>query len=162
MTDGEAAKTTIADDVEVTGTIKCASNIEINGKLNGDLNCAGRAVIGDTAHVKGNINVEVVTVFGQINGNVVAKDRIELKSTARMLGDIKAKRLTVEDGVTFVGKSDVNPGATAAGTPAGGARGRTTPQPTTPQPVGGGATAEEEPSEGEPDKKPKGGAFGKK
>ena len=154
MTDGEAAKMTIADDVEVTGTIKCASNIEINGKLNGDLNCAGRAVIGDTAHVKGNINVEVVTVFGQINGNVVAKDRIELKSTARMLGDIKAKRLTVEDGVTFVGKSDVNP--------SGASLGRTTPQPTTPQPVGGGATAEEEPSEGEPDKKPKGGAFGKK
>ena len=46
---------------------------------------------------------------GQLNGNINAKDRIEMKSTARVMGDIRAKRLHVEDGVTFVGKSEVNP-----------------------------------------------------
>jgi cytoskeletal protein CcmA (bactofilin family) len=36
-----------------------------------------------------------------------------MKSTARVQGDIKAKRLSVEDGVTFIGRSEVNPSGVA-------------------------------------------------
>jgi len=73
-------------------------------------------VIGDSAAVKGNLSVESISIMGEVTGNVTARDRIELKSTARLTGDIQAKRLTVEDGVTFVGKSEVNPsGAKPAG-----------------------------------------------
>ena len=111
----ETTKTVIADDVEVTGSIKCSSNIQLDGKLNGDLNCSGNVVVGNSAVIKGNISADSTTVMGQINGNITAKDRIELKSSARLTGDIRAKRLSVEDGVTFVGKSEVNPSGTAAG-----------------------------------------------
>lgn len=106
-------KTIIAEDVEITGSIKCASSIQLDGKLNGDINCAGNATLGASANVKGNITVDSITVNGQINGNITAKDRIELKASAKVLGDIRAKRLTVEDGVSFVGKSEVNPSGTA-------------------------------------------------
>ena len=41
-----------------------------------------------------------------------------MKSTARVHGDIKAKRLSVEDGVTFIGRSEVNPSGVAADAPA--------------------------------------------
>ncbi|OGV58829.1 MAG: hypothetical protein A2283_00585 [Lentisphaerae bacterium RIFOXYA12_FULL_48_11] len=109
MEENETAKTIIAEDIEITGTIKCESNIQIDGKLNGDLNCIGDALIGSTANIKGNITVNCVTVLGQINGNVTAKDKIDLKTSAYVNGDIRSKRLTVEDGVTFVGKSEVNP-----------------------------------------------------
>lgn len=109
MEENETAKTVIAEDVEITGTIKCESNVQIDGKLNGDLNCIGDALIGSTANIKGNINVNCVTVLGQINGNVTAKDKIDLKTSAYVNGDIRSRRLTVEDGVTFVGKSEVNP-----------------------------------------------------
>ncbi len=88
---------------------KGESNIQIDGKLNGDLNCIGDALIGSTANIKGNLNVNCVTVLGQINGNVTAKDKIDLKASAYVNGDIRSRRLTVEDGVTFVGKSEVNP-----------------------------------------------------
>lgn len=109
MATNDSIKTTVADDVEITGTIKCGSNIRIDGKLNGDLSCAGNAAIGNSASIKGNLAVETVSVMGQVSGNIVAKDRIELKSTAVMMGDIRGKRLTVEDGVTFVGRVEVNP-----------------------------------------------------
>ena len=95
-------KTIIADDIEIVGSIKSASNIQIDGKLNGDLTCAGAATIGNTSVIKGNLAVECVTVYGQVSGNIIAKDKIEMKSTARINGDIRARRLTVEDGVTFV------------------------------------------------------------
>ena len=103
-----AAKTVIAEDIEIIGAIKCASNIQIDGKISGDLTCSGHAMIGEKAVVKGNLSVDSITFFGQINGNINAKDRIELKASGRVTGDIKAKRLTVEDGCSFVGKSEVN------------------------------------------------------
>jgi len=113
----ETIKSVIAEDIEVIGSIKCESNIEIGGKLNGDLVCNGNALLGSTAVVKGNISVNSVMVQGHINGNITAKDQVELKSTARVNGDIRAKRLIVEDGVTFVGKSEVNPSGSAATRP---------------------------------------------
>jgi len=109
MEESATAKTVIAEDVEVVGTIKSEHNIQIDGKLNGDLNCIGDTVVGSTANIKGNISSNCVTVLGQVNGNINAKDKIELKASAYVNGDIRSKRMTVEDGVTFVGKSEVNP-----------------------------------------------------
>ena len=114
MEASEKSKTVVAKDVEIVGSIKCGSNIRIDGKLNGDLSCAGNVVVGNTATIKGNISVESVTVEGTVNGNTTAKDLIDLKSTARVTGDIRSKRLTVEDGVSFVGKSEVNPSGSRA------------------------------------------------
>ena len=91
------------------GQIKGAGNIQFDGKLNGDLSCSGDVAIGEKATIQGNLSVNAISVSGQVNGNITAKDRIALKSTARVTGDIKAKRLSVEDGVTFIGKSEVNP-----------------------------------------------------
>ncbi len=114
---GEHTKTIIGEDVEITGNVKCESGIQLNGKLNGDLTCGGLATIGDTSSVKGNLTIETIAIQGQVNGNITAKDKIELKSTARLHGDIRAKRLTVEDGVTFIGKVEVNPTGTSAAAP---------------------------------------------
>ena len=110
---GSAAQAVITEDVEIVGTIKSGNGLQINGKLNGDLNCSSDVVVGQTANIKGNMSVNSATIHGQISGNVIAKDRIELKSSARINGDVKAKRLTVEDGVSFVGKAEVNPSGVA-------------------------------------------------
>ncbi len=118
MTETGSAKTIIAEDIEIEGTITCASDIQFDGKLTGDLECSGNAIIGNKSIIKGNISVESITIMGKIDGNIDASDRIEMKSTTRLTGDIKAKRLTVEDGVTFVGKSEVNPTGSATQKPA--------------------------------------------
>lgn len=117
---GQGPRTVIGEDVEIVGSIKCSGNIVIDGKLSGDLTCNGNAVIGGTAQVKGNLNVQSVSIHGQMNGNINAKDKIEMKASANLNGDIRGKRLSVEDGVTFIGKSEVNPSGpgTAAARPA--------------------------------------------
>jgi cytoskeletal protein CcmA (bactofilin family) len=138
--------------VEIVGSIKCSGNIHLAGKLNGDLTCSGNAVLLESASVKGNLSVESVSVMGQVSGNITARDRIELKSTARVAGDIKSKRLTVEDGVTFVGKSEVNPSA-GAGRPAAESR----------SVVAEAVTSEaEEPSRREESDRGKAGLFGRR
>ncbi len=112
--DQEAVQTIIAEDIEITGSIKCASTIQIDGKLNGDLTSNGNATIGANAVINGNIASDSAVVKGQINGNVTAKDRIQLTATAKLTGDIRAKRLSVEDGATLIGKTEVNPSGQAA------------------------------------------------
>lgn len=109
-------QTLISADVQITGTIKSGGPIRIDGKLDGDLVCAADAVIGRNAVIKGGIQVNSVVIEGTIQGNITAKDKIDMKSTAKVHGDISAKRLAVEDGVTFIGRSEVNPtGAVASG-----------------------------------------------
>ena len=102
-------KTIIASEVEITGTVKSAGGLRIDGKLEGELICKGDAVVGKTATIKGNLSVNSVVVEGNVQGNIAAQDKIDMKASARVQGDIKSKRLSVEDGVTFVGKSEVNP-----------------------------------------------------
>jgi len=148
--EGNSIKTVIAEDVEIVGSINCASDIQLSGKLNGDLNCTGHALIGDAAVIKGNISATSSSVQGQVNGNVSVKDRIELKSTARINGDIRAKRLTVEDGVTFVGKAEV--------TPSGGAQGQQTKTDEKGQP----ADSSEKSGEAGDESKSKSGVFSRK
>lgn len=138
MSNGQENKSIIASDVEITGTIKSTSGLRIEGKLDGELICAADATIGKSATIKGNLSANSVIIEGTIHGNVTAKDKIEMKSTAKVHGDIVAKRLSVEDGVTFIGRSEVNPAGSVGG-------GGSVPPPTPPTPapetkadVGGG------------------------
>jgi cytoskeletal protein CcmA (bactofilin family) len=104
----EDAKTLIADDVEITGSMKCSGGVKMAGKLNGDLSCAGEVLVEKGAAIKGNVAAASIVVWGMVKGNILAKERIELKGTARVAGDIKAKRLVVEEGVTLIGKSEIS------------------------------------------------------
>jgi cytoskeletal protein CcmA (bactofilin family) len=112
MTGNETAKTVLADDVEITGSVKSGSGVQVDGRLIGDLTCGGNAWVGAGASVRGNVSAESVKVLGQVNGNITARERIDLKASARAVGDIKAKHLTVEDGVMLVGRIEVNPSGT--------------------------------------------------
>ena len=105
----ENHESVIGSDVEIIGTIKSSGTVRLDGKLEGELQCGGNAIIGKSAQVKGNVTATSVSIEGKINGNLLAKDKIEMKATATVNGDIKARRLSVEDGVTFVGRSEVNP-----------------------------------------------------
>ena len=108
MDNKEAPQSVISNDIEIIGTIKGTGSVRIDGKLEGELHCGGDAVVGKSAQIKGNIVVNSASIEGAVNGNITAKDRIEMKSSARVTGDIRAKRLSVEDGVTFIGRSEVN------------------------------------------------------
>jgi cytoskeletal protein CcmA (bactofilin family) len=109
-----AAQSVITSEVEIKGVIKSAGSVRMDGKLDGDLASQGDSILGKTATMKGNISGNNVVIEGTINGTIAAKDKIEMKAAARITGDIKSKRLAVEDGVTFIGKADVNPGGSSA------------------------------------------------
>src|SRR2546426_8366004 len=123
------SKNVLNSDVELKGTLKFAGELTFDGKLDGDIASEGSLNLGDNAVIKGNINVTSVVMRGKVNGNVIAKEKIDIKSKTELFGDIRAPKLAIEEGVTFVGKTEVNPNKvtpTPPPSPAPGQPARTT------------------------------------
>ena len=112
------SKNVLNTDVEIKGNLKFTGELTFEGKLEGEINTDGTLHLGDSAVVNGNINAGTVIVRGKINGNILAKDKIEIKSKAELFGDVRSSKLVIEEGVTFVGKTEVNPNKVAPSAPA--------------------------------------------
>jgi cytoskeletal protein CcmA (bactofilin family) len=96
-------------NVELKGNLGFVGELTFDGKLEGDIISDGMLILGDNAVINGNVRVGSVVVRGTINGTITATDRIEIKSNTQLFGDITTSTLVIEEGATFVGKSDVNP-----------------------------------------------------
>ncbi len=107
------SKNVLNSDVEIKGNLKFNGELTFEGKLEGEIQSDGTLQLGETATINGNINVNTVIVRGKVNGNITAKDKVEIKSKAELFGDIRAAKLVIEEGITFVGKTEVNPNKVA-------------------------------------------------
>jgi cytoskeletal protein CcmA (bactofilin family) len=103
------AKNVLSSDVELKGNLKFSGELAFEGKLDGEIQTDGTLTLGDAAVVNGNISAQSVVVRGKVNGNITAKEKIEIKAKAELFGDIRAAKLVIEEGVTFVGRTEVNP-----------------------------------------------------
>src|SRR5687767_3666922 len=110
---GNPNKNVLNSDVEIKGNLKFTGELLFEGKLEGEVNADGVLHLGESGVINGNVNANTVVVRGKINGNVNAKDKIEIKSKAELFGDIRAAKLAIEEGVTFVGRTEVNPNKVA-------------------------------------------------
>ena len=124
---GTGNKNVLSSDVEINGTLKFAGDLTFEGKLQGDIVSDGALQLGDSTVINGNVSVTSVVVRGKVNGNITAKEKIEIKAKAEWFGDIKASKLVIEEGVTFVGRTEVNPNK-AAPTPPPAPRGDRPPE----------------------------------
>lgn len=102
----------LTSDVDINGILKFTGELTFEGKIEGEIISDGILQLGDSSVVNGNISAASVVVRGKINGNITAKEKIEIKAKTELFGDIKAAKLVIEEGVTFVGKTEVNPNKT--------------------------------------------------
>jgi cytoskeletal protein CcmA (bactofilin family) len=107
-------KDVLSKDVEIKGSIKFQKELMIDGKVEGEINSDGVLTIGENADIRGEIKTKSITVYGKVQGNITVGERCELKSRCTLQGDLKAARLVIEEGATFIGKSEVTSGKTAA------------------------------------------------
>ena len=117
MADLTSTKNHLSADVEIKGSIKFQNELTIDGKVEGEITSTGVLVIGENSEVRGEIHTKSVTVHGKVQGNITVEERCELKGRAQLIGDLKAARLVIEEGATFVGKSEVSPNRGAIKTP---------------------------------------------
>ena len=102
-------KNLLSADVEIKGSIKFQNELTIDGKVEGDITSAGVLTVGENAEIHAEIKTKSVTILGKVTGNITVEERCELKARAVLNGDLKAARLVIEEGATFIGRSEVSP-----------------------------------------------------
>jgi len=119
MADPIPGKNLLSADVEIKGSIKFQNELVIDGKVEGEITSAGILTVGENAEIRGEIKTKSITVYGKVHGNITVGERCELKSRCTLQGDLKAARLVIEEGATFIGKSEVTSGKSPAASNSG-------------------------------------------
>ncbi|MDR2775025.1 MAG: polymer-forming cytoskeletal protein [Tannerella sp.] len=93
----------LATGTVLTGTIVAESDFRLDGRVEGEINCKGKIVIGPKGYVKGNIMTDNAEIFGNVEGSIRARERLVLKSSAVIKGDIFIQTLEIEPGAKLNG-----------------------------------------------------------
>lgn len=94
--------TIVSADAVVTGDIASEGDIQIEGRVVGDVACR-RLTLGEQSEVNGRIECETVHVHGTISGEIHA-DSAVLSASARVSGDIHHGEISVETGASIEGR----------------------------------------------------------
>jgi cytoskeletal protein CcmA (bactofilin family) len=97
----KSAPSIISGDMTVQGTLVATGDIQVDGKVEGDIQSSSLTV-GEKATVHGDIACENVAIRGRVIGSVRA-NRVELSATSHVEGDILHQALAVETGAFFEG-----------------------------------------------------------
>ncbi|MBZ0221118.1 MAG: polymer-forming cytoskeletal protein [Candidatus Methylomirabilis sp.] len=108
----EKNKTAVAGDitgfigkgVAMEGRLSFEETMRVDGSFKGDISApSGALVVGEGAHIEGDIRVGTAVISGTVKGRIEAAQRVELKSPGNMTGEIKTPTLIIEEGVVFDG-----------------------------------------------------------
>ncbi|HEV7288672.1 polymer-forming cytoskeletal protein [Sphingomonas sp.] len=86
----------IGPDIVITGSIRATSELHIEGRVEGDVDCS-TLVQGADSQIFGSVTVESARVAGAIEGTVRAK-LLTVERTARITGDVEYETITIENG----------------------------------------------------------------
>ena len=93
----------ISADLKIVGDLSGDGEIEIqiDGTVDGDIR-AKSLLVGETAHIKGEIVADSVFVHGSISGQIKSRS-VNLAKTAHVVGDILHEGLAIEAGAFLEG-----------------------------------------------------------
>jgi cytoskeletal protein CcmA (bactofilin family) len=97
----KSGPTIISADLAVVGNISSGGEVQLEGKVLGDVHC-GHLTVGPGGRVEGDVFAERVAVFGEIAGKVSAR-AVLVTATGRVDGGLIVENLTVEPGGHFEG-----------------------------------------------------------
>ena len=93
----------LSSDLLITGTLKTAGSIQIEGQIDGDIH-AHLLTVGVDATIKGEVIADDVVINGHVVGSVRGL-KVRLTPTAHVEGDIVHKIIAIESGAHFEGSA---------------------------------------------------------
>lgn len=91
----------ISAELIVRGTLVSAGDVQIDGKVDGDIRAAN-LVIGEKAVVVGDVFADEAVVRGRVEGSIRAR-KVQLCATCHVEGNILHEAFSVESGAFFEG-----------------------------------------------------------
>src|SRR6186713_2632362 len=103
------AASTIGAKTVVIGSVHGDGDLELYGRVEGDITVEGNVLIAATAEVKGTVTATAIRVAGAVEGNLHASDTVAIEPDARVLGDLTTPRISIAEGATVQGMVRTEP-----------------------------------------------------
>ena len=88
---------------KIVGNITADSDFRVDGLIEGDLNCSGKVVIGESGRIKGTVACANAEIMGLMEGKIKCHQQLSLRASGKIQGDVATKTLIVEPGALFNG-----------------------------------------------------------
>jgi len=93
-----ADPTLIGSGTFVRGRITGTGDLEISGRIEGEVTCSGEVVVESSGIVGASISARRILVRGAVKGDLVAEEAVILEAGARVVGDLRAPRIAIAPG----------------------------------------------------------------
>lgn len=90
------------------GELEFEDTMRIDGRFNGKISSKNELIIGDAAHIEGDIHVGRIAISGTVMGKIVAAQRVEIHRNGKVYCDIDTPALVIEEGALFQGSCVMN------------------------------------------------------
>ena len=85
----------------VEGTVRCESDLRVDGTIKGKLTCKSKVIIGPTGVVEGEIECQNAVIEGRFKGVLTVSELLNVRETAEVDGEITTNKLLVQSGARF-------------------------------------------------------------
>ena len=93
----------IGEGVTITGTIKANNEVNIQGTIDGDIEC-NSITINKSGNVKGKIKTETMTVEGKAEGEMNVNTVLNIKSEGHVNGKVFYGEIQIDEGGKISGE----------------------------------------------------------
>jgi len=93
------------------GELTADEDLLIQGRIEGSIKHTSSLTIGESGHVKANVNAEYIAVEGRVDGDLNGGKSVKVRESAKITGNIVSPKVSLVEGATFNGKIDMDGGA---------------------------------------------------
>lgn len=97
----------LGEGTYVEGTVEAKGSLRVDGRVKGAVRAGDTLTIGAKGDVSGEVHARMAVVGGRIEGNIQVDEKLVLEANSKLVGNLKAKKLVIDEGAIFQGKSDM-------------------------------------------------------
>lgn len=90
--------TLIGQGSSIEGKLECKSNLRLEGKFSGEIECLGQVVIGETGEARSNIQGGEVVVAGKVVGDISTRGKLTITGNGQVDGNVDVAKLIILEG----------------------------------------------------------------
>ncbi len=106
-TKGSGELNFLGEGTYIEGKLEAKGSIRIDGRVKGAVKTADTLTVGNNGVVEGKIEARNAVVGGKIEGEINITEKLILESKSTLIGNLRTKKLVIDEGAVFQGKSDM-------------------------------------------------------
>lgn len=98
----------LVQGTRIKGDITAASDLRIDGEIDGNVQCDARLVIGPTGKIEGEVTCKDAVIEGIFSGKIRVADTLSIRENASVEGEIRYGKIVVQPGAKLNGDVRMN------------------------------------------------------